>query len=435
MNQKVFAGRRRQLFRKMEPDSIAILSAAPHHIRNRDVEYSYHPESDFYYLTGFAEPDAVLVIKKSGRRRACMLFCRERDREQEQWTGERLGTEHAISDMGMTESWPIEQWGEKLPELLAGVQHVYFNLGEESTIEQGLLRQLRSFRQQSRAGIVTPQTVQLLDPLLHEMRLIKSAAEIRLMKKAAAITVAAHRRAMKYCRPEMVEGEIEGEILHEFSAHGVRTVAYDSIVAGGNSACTLHYIKNSQQLHDGDLVLIDAGAEYKGYAADITRTFPVNGCFSTVQRQLYEVVLAAQEAAIRQIRPGRRFDTPHRAAVRVITKGLLGLKILKGDLNSLIKDEKYKRFYMHQTSHWLGMDVHDVGEYKVGGKWRQLEPGMVMTVEPGLYIPQGMKGVARKWQGVGIRIEDDVVVTSDGCEVITDGAPRSVAEIESLMAH
>ena len=434
MQPQIFVRRRRELLKLMPPDSVAILPAAHHPIRNRDVEYPYHQESDFYYLTGFAEPDAILVFRKSGRKGSWMLFCQERDREQEQWAGERLGTKRAISKMGADSAWPIESWSEQLPELLTGIQQIFFNLGEESSIEQVLLRQLRQFRQCNRSGVVIPQTIHLLDPLLHEMRLYKSPAEIKAMKRAAAVTVAAHQRAMRVCRPGIVESELEGEILHEFSSHGVRTVAYDTIVAGGNSACTLHYIKNSKKLRDGDLVLIDAGAEFNGYAADVTRTFPVNGRFTAPQRQLYEIVLAAQKAAIQQIRPGRRWSAFHRAAVRVITKGLVELKILRGDLEKLIKEEKYKKFYMHQTGHWLGMDVHDVGNYQVDGKWRILESGMVLTVEPGIYIPEGTKGAAKKWQGIGIRIEDDVVVTEDGCEVLTADAPKSIDDIESLMA-
>ncbi len=433
MKPQLFARRRRALLEKMEGDAIAIIPAAPHLVRNRDVEYPYHPDSDFYYLTGFAEPDAVLVLKKVGRKRSWMLFCQERDPEMEQWVGERLGTERAMSQLGATRSWTINAWEEQLSELLSGVENLYFNVGAGHAVEAALLKQLNQFRQRNRAGVRFPQSLHLVDPLLHELRLIKSREELQCMRRAAEITAEAHRHAMRQCTPGMVEQQLEGEILHSFSRQGSRTVAYDSIVAGGNNACTLHYIRNSDRLQEGDLVLIDAGVEWQGYAADITRTFPVNGKFSAPQRQLYEIVLAAQQAAIRQIQPGKRWDAAHRAAVRAITRGLLELKILKGDLNTLIKEERYKPFYMHQTGHWLGMDVHDVGAYKVDGKWRVLEPGMVMTVEPGLYIPQEMKGVARKWQGIGIRIEDDVVVTDEGCEILTAAAPKTVEEIERWM--
>ncbi|MBT3197356.1 MAG: M24 family metallopeptidase [Gammaproteobacteria bacterium] len=420
---------------QLESHSVVILPAAAPSIRNRDVEYPYHPGSDFFYLTGFAEPTAVLVLKREGKRRRWMLFCQERNPQMEQWVGAHIGSERARSEWGADEAWPIEKWSEKLPGLLTGVDHLYFNLGASSPQESSILCQLHQFRMRNRAGVRFPQSVHALDPLLHEMRLYKSADELRMMRKAVAITASAHQRAMKVCRPGMTEGQLEGEILHEFSQQGCRTVAYDSIVAGGNNGCTLHYIRNSDPLQEGELVLIDAGAEWAGYAADVTRTFPINGHFSLPQRQLYELVLKAQQAAIRQVRPGRRWDAPHRAAVRVITQGLITLKILKGDLKQLIKEEKYKPFYMHQTGHWLGMDVHDVGCYQVGGKWRLLEPGMVLTVEPGLYFLRGMKGVAKKWQGTAIRIEDDVVVTEKGCEVLTQQIPKTVDEIEQLQAR
>ncbi len=434
MLSKEFKRRRDELFGRMSEQSLLVIPAAPQSIRNRDVEYPYHPESDFHYLTGFSEPDAIVVLKRLGRRKSCFLFCKERDPEMEQWTGERLGTVRAVSKLGINHAWPIEEWEQHLPELLSGVNRLYFNLGEGSSIESMLLQQMKRFRQRNRSGVVSPQAIYTPDTLLHEMRLIKSIPEQQAMRKAAAITTSAHVHAMRQCRVGMNEQRLEGEILHSFSRHGTRTVAYGSIVAGGNNACTLHYVANRDDLQQGDLVLIDAGAEWDGYAADVTRTFPVNGRFSEPQRQLYEVVLAAQRAAIRKIRPGKRWDSFHRAAVREITKGLLELNILEGDLNTLIKEEGYKPYYMHQTGHWLGMDVHDVGAYKVDGKWRVLEPGMVMTVEPGIYIPKGMKGVADEWQGIGIRIEDDVLVTESGNEVLTEAVPKAVDEIEQLMA-
>ena len=434
MSLKSFARHRAAFFRQMEKRSIAILPAVPHAVRNRDVEYPYHPESDFFYLTGFSEPNAIVVLKREGQRRSWVLFCQPRDAATEQWVGERIGLKRAKSEWGATEAWAIEQWDEKLPELLTGADHLYFNLGAGHAIESTLLAQLHQLRMRNRSALCYPQSVHTLDPLLHEIRVRKSVDELHAMRRAAEISVEAHRHAMRVCQPGMGEGQLEGEVLYSFSRQGCRTVAYDSIVAGGNNACTLHYIRNSDLLKDGDLVLIDAGAEWQGYAADITRTFPVNGRFSAAQKQLYEIVLKAQQAAIRQVRPGRRWDAPHRAAVRVITKGLLELGILKGELKTLIKEEHYKPYYMHQTGHWLGVDVHDVGRYKVGGKWRPLEPGMVLTVEPGLYIPLGSKGVTKRWQGIGIRIEDDVVVTQEGCEILTDKTPKTVAEIEQWMA-
>ena len=434
MNRREFSRRRKQLMRMMGRDAIAILPTAPERIRNRDAEYRYRPDSDFYYLTGFPEPEAVLVLAPGRRQGEALLFCRERDPEKETWTGRRAGPEGAVADYGFDDAFPIGDIDDILPGLLEDRERVFYTMGVYKDFDERLIGWINRLRAASRAGQRPPEEFVALEHLLHDMRLYKSAAELRAMRKAAQVAAAAHVRAMQACRPGMMEYELEAEFCHEFRRHGCEH-AYTPIVGGGENACILHYTENDARLNDGDLVLIDAGAEFDCYASDITRTFPVNGVFSKPQRALYELVLKAQRAAIRRIRPGAHWNQPHEAAVRTLTRGLVDLGILKGQPAKLVKDEAYRRFYMHRTGHWLGMDVHDVGDYKVGDEWRVLEPGMVMTVEPGLYIPPGSKGVAKKWWGIGIRIEDDVAVTRDGCEVLTDAVPKTVAGIEALMAE
>ncbi len=428
-----FKQRRRRFLEAMGKDAIAIIPTAPEQCRNRDNDYPFRPNSDFFYLTGFAEPGAVAVLLSGGKRGRFILFCRERDPEQETWTGRRAGTEGARRDYGADESYPIETLDQRLPQLLEGRQRLYYPLADEAGFDQRVMDWLRQARRQLRAGIGAPRHIVSSDVLLHEQRLIKSAAEIKLMRRAATISAQAHRRAMQACRPGLREYELEAELLHEFRRYGCEP-AYPSIVGGGANGCILHYTANNAPLNDGELVLIDAGAEYGCYAADITRTFPVNGRFNPAQRALYQLVLDAQLAAIRQVRPGKHWNQPHQAAVRVLTHGLVKLGLLKGEPRQLIRDGAYRRFYMHRTGHWLGMDVHDVGEYKQDGRWRALQPGMVLTVEPGLYIPPGSKGVAKKWWGLGIRIEDDVLVTEEGCEVLTESVPKRIGDIEALMA-
>ncbi len=434
MKPSEFAKRRQRLLHMLEPDSIAILPAAPERTRSRDVEYPYRPDSDFYYLTGFHEPETIAVLIPGRRQGQFVLFCRERDPEMEAWNGRRAGLAGAVERFGADDAFPIGDVDDILPGLMENKERVYYAMGSHPDLDQRMIEWLNRVRQKARAGINAPGEFVSLDHLLHEMRLIKSAAEIQAMKKAARISAAAHRRAMQVCKPGMMEYQLEAELLHHLMVNGCRHPAYPAIVGGGENGCILHYTENESELKDGDLLLIDAGGEYDNYAADITRTFPVNGRFSAAQKALYEVVLKAQYAAIEQVQPGNHWNAPHEAAVKALTKGLIKLGILKGTPAKLVKEEAYRRFYMHRTGHWLGMDVHDVGDYKVDGQWRELEPGMVLTVEPGLYIARGSKGVAKKWWGMGIRIEDDVHVTRNGHEVLTSGAPKEVDEIEALMA-
>jgi Xaa-Pro aminopeptidase len=403
-------------------------------LRNRDVEFPYRPESDFYYLTGFEEPAAVAVLVPGRAEGEFILFCRERDPKMELWTGTRHGPRGARAHFGAAEAHPIGAIDDILPGLLENRAKVYYTMGSNPDFDQRITEWLKGIRRKSRAGVHPPDEIVSLEHLLHEMRLFKSRSELVTMRRAAEISVAAHRRAMQACRPGMPEYQLEAELSHEFISRGARSHAYPPIIGGGGNACILHYTENDAMLADGDLVLIDAGAEYRGYAADITRTFPVNGRFSPAQRAVYELVLAAQHAAIAKVQPGNHWNDPHDAAVRVLTQGLVRLGLLKGAVRTLIRNRAYQRFFMHRTGHWLGMDVHDVGDYKIGDSWRLLEPGMVLTVEPGLYIPAGSRGVAKKWWNIGVRIEDDVLVTRGGNEVLTHGAPKTVAEIEALMA-
>lgn len=417
----------------MDEDCIAIVPTAPPRNRNRDVEYPYRPDSDFYYLTGFSEPDAVAVLAPGRPQGEFILFCRERDPEMELWNGARVGLEGACSDYGADDAFPISDIDDILPGLLETRSDVYYAMGYYQDFDQRMLNWVNKLRTRSRAGVNSPAQFVALDHVLHDMRLYKSRAEIKTMTRAMEISSSAHRRAMGACRPGINEYEIEAELVHEFMRAGGRNVAYPPIVAGGANACVLHYTENTARLNDGDLLLIDAGVEYDYYASDITRTFPVNGKFTKEQRAVYELVLEAQLAAIDKTRPGNHWNDPHEAAVRVITEGLVDLGLLKGRVSTLIKKDAHRKFYMHRTGHWIGMDVHDVGDYKIEGEWRVLEPGMVMTVEPGIYIAGGEKSVAKKWWNIGVRIEDDVLVTSDKPQVLTKSAPKRIEEIEALV--
>jgi len=433
LDKKEFARRRRAIMEEMGEGSIAILPAAPVRERNKDVEYPYRQDSDFYYVTGFEEPEAVAVLVPKRKRGEYVLFCRERDPEMELWHGARSGLEGACADYGADDAFPIGDIDDILPGLMENQSRVYYAMGYYADFDQRMIGWVNRVRTRSRAGVSSPAEFVALDNMLHEMRLVKSKAEVRAMSRAMEISCGAHRRAMAVCRPGMTEYEIEAELNYEFMTAGSRRTAYSSIVAGGANACVLHYTDNRDTLRDGDLLLIDAGCEHDYYASDITRTFPVNGRFSKSQRALYEVVLEAQEAAIEQVRPGNHWNAPHEAAVEVLAEGLVALGLIKGRASTIIKKGRYRKFYVHRTGHWLGMDVHDVGDYKIEGEWRVLEPGMVMTVEPGLYVSSGDKQVARKWWNIGIRIEDNVLVTRDGNKVLTSAAPKTIDEIEATV--
>ncbi|MDZ7661982.1 Xaa-Pro aminopeptidase [Thiohalophilus sp.] len=433
MNAQEFTKRRKQLMELMGPDSVAILPAAPMRMRNRDSEFHYRQDSDFYYLTGFPEPEAVVVLVPGREHGEYILFCRESDPDMEVWTGARAGQDGAVAHYQADDSFPIDDIDDILPGLLENKERVFYTMGASPDFDQRLIGWVNRLRKQSRAGIHTPGEFVSLEHHLHDMRLYKSSNEIKAMRKAAKISARAHIRAMQSCKPGLYEYQIEAELLYTFMQQGARFPAYPSIVGGGANGCILHYIDNHSLLSDGDLLLIDAGAEYDYYAADISRTFPVNGKYSKAQRTLYDIVLEAQHAAIEQVKPGNHWNDPHEAAVRVLTQGLKDVGILEGDLEKLIEDQAYKPYYMHRTGHWLGMDVHDVGDYKVDTEWRVLEPGMTLTVEPGLYLSARHTELAKKWHNIGIRIEDDVLVTKEGCEVLTRDVPKDPDEIEALM--
>ena len=424
MNPREFARRRDQLRRTMGPGGIAILPAAPERRRNRDVFHPYRQDSDFLYLTGFPEPEAVAVLIPGRAQGEYLLFCRERDPEMETWHGRRAGLEGACRDYGADDAFPIGDLDDILPGLLENTERVYATMGSDPGFDRRLLEWVNRVRDKARAGITAPVEFIDLDHLLHEMRLFKSPAELALMEEAARITSAAHVRAMRACRPGLTELDLEAELLHEFGRNGTRNTAYPPIVGGGANGCILHYTENNARLRKGDLVLIDAGAEVEGYAADITRTFPVGPRFSRAQRAIYELVLEAQAAALEAVRPGNHWNAPHEAAVEVLAEGLVALGLLKGRPSYVIRKGTYRRFYMHRTGHWLGLDVHDVGDYKVGGDWRVLEPG--------LYLAAGEKGVTPRWADIGVRNEDDVLVTTDGHQVLTAAAPKTVEAIEEL---
>ncbi|OUM05271.1 Xaa-Pro aminopeptidase [Pseudomonas syringae] len=429
-----YARRRKALMAQMEPDSIAILPAAAVAIRNRDVEHVYRQDSDFQYLSGFPEPEAVVVLIPGREYGEYVLFCRERNPERELWDGLRAGQEGAIRDFGADDAFPITDIDEILPGLIEGRDRVYSAMGSNPEFDRHLMDWINVIRSKAHLGAQPPKEFVALDHLLHDMRLYKSAAEIKVMRAAADISARAHVRAMQACRAGLHEFSLEAELDYEFRKGGSKMPAYGSIVASGRNGCILHYQQNDAVLRDGDLVLIDAGCEMDCYASDITRTFPVNGKFSAEQKAIYELVLKSQYAAFDAIGPEKHWNQAHEATVQVITAGLVELGLLRGDVDHLIETEAYKAFYMHRAGHWLGMDVHDVGEYKVGGEWRVLEVGMMLTVEPGIYISPDNLDVAKKWRGIGVRIEDDVVVTRQGCEILSGGVPKTVAEIEALMA-
>ncbi|HMV19451.1 MAG TPA: aminopeptidase P N-terminal domain-containing protein [Rhodocyclaceae bacterium] len=429
-----FQARRQRLLATLQASGggVAILPTAPERLRNRDAHYGYRFDSYFYYLTGFREPEAVLVLVAGDTPRS-LLFCRNKDVEREIWDGFRFGPEAARDSFGFDEAYAIGDLDDQLARLLADQPAIFHSVGYEPDWDSRIAAALNRVRAQARSGARAPEQIRDIRSLIDEMRLVKDDAELALMRRAADISGAAHRRAMRTARPGTREYEVEAELLHEFRRGGSQAPAYTSIVASGANACVLHYVENDRVMQNGELLLIDAGCELDGYASDITRSFPVNGRFSGPQKAAYELVLAAQAAAIAEIRPGASWNAGHDAAVRVLAQGFIDLGLLAGSLDGVLETGSYRQFYMHRTGHWLGLDVHDAGDYKLAGEWRPLVAGNVLTVEPGCYI-RPADGVPEAFWNIGIRIEDDALVTPDGCEILTTAAPKSVADIEALMA-
>ncbi|RFC32805.1 MAG: aminopeptidase P Metallo peptidase MEROPS family M24B [Candidatus Nitrotoga sp. SPKER] len=429
-NTSLYASRRNRLISQMQR-GIAVIPTAPEVLRNGDAHYPYRFDSHFHYLTGFDEPEAVLVLI-AGAAPQSILFCRAKDMEREIWDGFRHGPDGAKEKFGFDAVFPIAQLDDRLIELMGNQPVLFHPLGAHGLWDDRILALRASVQAKMRSGITAPNEIHDIRMLLDEMRLIKDNDELAIMRRAAAISAAAHIRAMRATRPGKMEYEIEAELLHEFRKNGAQAPAYTSIVAGGANACVLHYISNDAPLQDGELLLIDAACEIDGYAADITRTFPVNGRFNGAQKDVYELVLTAQAAAIAAAHPGSHWNESHDAAVRVLVQGFVDLKLCNGSIDAVLESGSYKRFYMHRTGHWLGMDVHDVGAYKLDNNWRALQPGMVLTIEPGCYI-RPADDVPQAFWNIGIRIEDDVVITAQGCEVMTEAVPKTVTAIEDLM--
>ena len=430
---KEFSKRRQQLMEMAGDESVVIVRAATHKIRNNDVLYPYRQDSDFLYLSGFSEPEAMIVLLPQGKDGRSILFCRERDPHREMWDGLMAGTEGAVEQFDFDEAFPISEISKRLPKMLHGRERVYYDLGKDPDFDHLLIGWMNEFRAKTRKKFHAPDEIIALGHNLHEMRLFKSRKEIAVMRKSARIAASAHQRAMQVCKPGMNEADIHAELLNIFTRNQCE-ISYIPIVGGGANACVLHYISNRDPLNDGDLLLIDAGAEYDGYASDITRTFPVNGKFTGPQKDLYDVVLESQLKAIDSVREGSPWEHVHETAVRIATQGLIDLGILKGGLEEALEEEYFKDYYVHNTGHWLGLDVHDVGEYEIDGHSRVLEPGMVFTVEPGIYIPANASAVDEVWRGIGIRIEDNVVVTRNEADILTSDICKTTTQIEELMA-
>ncbi len=424
-----YAARRARLLESLS-SGLAIIPTAPERHRNGDASYPYRFDSHFYYLTGFNEPEAILVLDATAGR--SILFCREKNQEREIWDGFRYGPDQAREHFGFDEAYPLSQLETVMPTLLAGQSALHYAFGCDNLFDQKIFGWLQQVRQQVRVGLKAPDVIQDIRHTLSENRLIKDASEIALMREAGRISGVAHERAMRMTRPEMYEYQIEAEILHTFASNGARYPAYESIVAGGANACVLHYVSNRGRLKDGDLLLIDAGCEFEGYAGDITRTFPVNGRFTPAQRAVYDIVLEAELAGIAAVQPGAAWNAPADAALRVLVQGLVDLKLLTGSVDGNIESESYRQFYMHRIGHWLGLDVHDVGDYKIEGQWRPFVPGMVTTIEPGLYI-RPADNVPAEFSNIGIRIEDDVLVCADGHEVLSHLAPKTPEALEAMI--
>lgn len=439
-NPKPFSARRARLLKQLKDagGGIAVIPTAPEAPRNRDTHYPYRHDSYAYYLSGFTEPEAVIVLMAGKKQSKSILFCRSKHEEREIWDGFRHGPKAAQATFAFDEAYPVEEFDARLPGLMAGAPSLFYSMGFDAAFDDRMMKALNSVRAMVRSGLNAPEAIRDARTLVDAMRLVKDKYEVDVMRRAGDISTEAHKRAMRAAKPGAYEYEVEAELLHEFRRQGSEYPAYTSIVAAGANACVLHYISNNQRMKDGDLLLIDAGCELSSYASDITRTFPVNGRFSGPQRDLYQIVLDAQQAAIAKTRPGTPYNVPHEAAVKVLAQGMLDVGLLRGSLDSVIeqgdkREGGYFRFYMHRTGHWLGLDVHDAGDYKQGDKWLPLAPGNVVTVEPGIYV-RPAKNVPKHFWNIGIRIEDDALVTPKGCDILTKDCPKTVAEIEAWMA-
>lgn len=433
ITQQEYQQRRQKFMQQMGNNSIAIICTNHEYPRTQDIGFRFRPNGNFYYLTGFAEAECVAIFIPGRLEGEFILFNLPRDPSREIWDGPRAGQKGAVKDFGADQSFAIEEFAKMLPELLLGKQKLFYQLAFANGIDNLLTQCITKFRNQSRLGTTFPTEMIDATAIINEMRAVKSSAEIAIMRKAGGINVTAHQRMMEHCAIGMSEMQLAAEGMYVYGQNNCFELAYQSIVATGSNACILHYRAGTRELTNGELVLIDMGEEYEWYASDVTRTFPVNGKFSPEQKQIYELVLSVQLAVIDMIRPGIPFDSLQEYAVRLITEGLIKLGLLKGNCDDLIASKAYFDFYMHRVSHWIGLDAHDVAVYKINGQWRPLETGMALTVEPGIYISPNNKNVEARWRGIGVRIEDDVIVTSNGCENLTAAAPKTVAEIEALM--
>jgi Xaa-Pro aminopeptidase len=435
MSAEEFAKRRKTLLKHLNPNSIVIIPSANEMIRNGDAHYLFRQNSDFFYLTGFEEPEAIAVLIPNREDGEYILFNRTRDPSREIWDGPRAGQEGAVKDFHAHQSFPISQFKSMLPQLLEGREAIYYPVGSHPRFDKLILRAVNQVRAKIRGGITFPSQFLDISSALHEMRLLKSAHEIKIMQRAVDITAESHIAAMQMCKPGLYEYELEAKISYIFQKNAARSPAYSSIVGAGKNSCILHYVTNNAKIGANDIVLVDAGCEYQNYASDITRTFPANGKFSGEQKAIYELVLAAQLAAINTVKPGASFLAAQSVIVKILTQGLCDLGLLKGNVDNLIENQAYFPFYMHRSGHWLGLDVHDVGAYNLNNQWRPLQPGMVLTIEPGLYISENIPGVDKRWHNIGVRIEDDILVTETGHKVLSANIPKKIVDIESVMAH
>jgi len=431
--QTEYANTREKLFNAITKNSIVLIPANTLILRNGDTHYPFRQSSDFYYLTGFNEPDAILALLPDHSEGRYILFTQKKDPLKEAWNGKMQGLEGVVENFGVDKAFDINEFEEVLPSLLENRSRIYMPIGQNTDFDNTVFNAVNALRWKIRRGVSAPEEFHDIEPILHEMRLYKSETEIATMRKATEISVEAHINAMKNCKPGKFEYELEAELIYTFMKYGSRSPAYEPIVGAGNNACILHYNENNAEIKTGDLILIDAGCEYQNYSSDLTRTFPANGKFSEPQKILYDMVLEAQLAAIDLIKPGTPWMALQDKIIEIYTNRLVELDILKGDVATLIEEKAVTRFYMHNSGHWLGLNTHDVGQYKVEGQWRVLEPGFVLTIEPGIYISENAEDVDEKWRGIGIRIEDDIVVTETGCDILSKNLPKRTDEIEALM--